>query len=74
MKYRKPKIYRLFPSKIDISACMDGEQASSMACVSGPEASSGCKTGAAAGTACKDGSAAGFSCNSGAGFEEWERK
>ena len=70
MKYNKPILRRLFPSKINIGACMDGNSASSLSCVAGPEASSGCKAGAAAGFHCVEGAAAGSFCNDGAGFDD----
>lgn len=72
MKYQKPKLRRLFPSKICIGVCMNGDMASSISCTAGPEATGGCKAGAAAGTHCLEGAAAGSLCNTGTGFDDEE--
>ena len=73
MKYKKPELYRVFPSEIAEAACISGDHASSgIACQAGPEASGGCKPGAAAGGQCLPGAAAGSSCNTGTGFEAAE--
>lgn len=69
MKYKKPRIYRIFPMKISEAFCGDGASAVSMSCVAGPEASGGCKSGAAAAATCLPGAAAGMSCNAGTGFD-----
>lgn len=70
MKYQKPKIYKLYPSKIIEALCGDGNLASGSSCLSGPDASSGCRSGAAASTSCDPGSAAAISCINGDGFED----
>ena len=71
MNYKRPKLYRVFPSDIVAAACLSGEQASTPAsCVAGPEASAGgCAAGAAAGTRCMAGAAAGSKCDTGTCFE-----
>jgi len=69
MKYRKPQLYKMFPSDIAGAACCSGDQASSgIACQAGPESIDGCKTGAAAGGRCTPGAAAGGDCGNGTGF------
>ncbi len=69
MNYTPPKLYRIFPAKFSLAYCQNGDRASSMSCVSGPEASGGCNSGAAAGTVCKTGAAAGLACSNGVGFK-----
>ena len=69
MKYQTPKLYQLFPSDFSETACVDGNEASSLACRSGPEAASGCGTGAAASGRCISGAAARSKCDTGAGYE-----
>lgn len=73
IKYQKPEIRRLYPSKINIGACMNGDQATSLSCTAGPEATGGCKAGAAAGSHCLEGAAAGSLCNMGTGFDDEEK-
>ncbi len=68
MTYQLPKLYPIFPPRLAVGLCADGNQASVMNCVAGPEASGGCKAGAAAGSCCDDGAAAGTNCLSGTGF------
>lgn len=70
MKYQKPKLYKLFPSKLIEALCGDGNFASGSSCISGPDAGSGCRSGAAASTSCNSGSAAARSCVNGDGFED----
>ena len=69
MKYQTPKLFRLFPADFSEAVCADGNEASSLACRSGPEASSGCGTGAAASGRCVSGAAAGSKCDTGTGYE-----
>ncbi len=72
MKYQKPKLYKLFPSRFNEAICGDGNAASASSCISGPDASSGCRSGAAASTTCQDGSAAASNCITGDGYEDEE--
>ncbi len=65
--YAKPFLLPLTSNPQAALACMNGNEASGNACVSGPEASGGCKSGAAASSPCLDGAAAGFSCKTGTG-------
>ncbi len=67
MKYTVPKLYTKAMFNLSEAVCMDGNDASSLGCKSGPEASSGCGSGAAAGSKCLTGAAAGSKCDSGAG-------
>jgi len=69
MKYQCPKLYKIFPTELREAMCADGNEASSLACRSGPEASSGCGTGAAASGRCVSGAAAGSKCDAGTGYE-----
>jgi len=65
--YAKPFLLPLTSTLLAALACMNGNEASGNACVSGPEASGGCKSGAAASSQCVDGAAAGFNCKTGTG-------
>lgn len=67
MRYLDPILYRRFPSKVAEALCGNGDQASSLNCKAGPEASTGCGSGAAAGDRCIPGAAAGNKCDSGLG-------
>ena len=67
LRYLKPGLLPLSAFPLAYLACMNGNEASGNACVSGPEASGGCKSGAAASTDCRDGAAAGFQCGTGTG-------
>jgi len=69
MKYKSPKLYKIFPSEPKEAVCAGGNEASSLACRSGPEASSGCGMGAAASGRCVSGAAAGSKCDAGTGYE-----
>ncbi len=66
-KYEKPGLIPMTDFALAQLACMNGNEASGNACVSGPEASGGCKSGAAASAQCQEGAAAGFNCKSGTG-------
>lgn len=69
MKYKKPKLYRMFPLDLKESVCMNGNEAANPpSCAAGPEAAGGCASGAAASGKCLPGAAAGMRCESGAGF------
>ena len=67
MNYTPPKLYRIFPAKFSVAFCSDGNSATTMSCIAGPEASTGCNAGAAAGSVCKTGAAAGTDCSNGVG-------
>jgi len=69
MKYRVPRLYEIFPNGLKEAVCLDGNDASSLACRSGPEASSGCGSGAAASGRCVSGAAAGSTCDAGTGHD-----
>ena len=69
MKYLKPLLY-IDKACFNFAAyCGSGNEASSLGCKSGPEASSGCGTGAAAGIQCLSGAAAGHKCVTGAAID-----
>jgi hypothetical protein len=71
MKYRIPKLYRIFPFVTVEAACASGDHASiPPSCSNGPEAvgSGGCVSGAAASGRCLSGAAAGLKCEAGAGY------
>ena len=67
MKYLDLMLYKRFPSRIVEALCSNGDEASSLNCKAGPEASTGCGSGAAAGDRCVPGAAAGDKCDSGLG-------
>ncbi len=67
MKYLDPILYKRAPSRIVEALCGNGDQASSLNCKAGPEASTGCGPGAAAGDRCVSGAAAEDKCDSGLG-------
>lgn len=66
-RYTRPRLFPISDLSLAHLACMNGNEASGNACVSGPEASGGCKSGAAASAQCGDGAAAGFNCKTGTG-------
>jgi len=68
MKYKRPKLYKMYPFESSSALCANGEQANSNSCLAGPEAVGGCGSGTAASSRCSAGTAAGINCKSGTGF------
>ena len=72
MRYKVPKLYRIFPLHLAEAVCADGAEASlnPPSCKAGPEAGGGgCEAGTAAASRCLPGAAAGSACDSGIAFE-----